>query len=1530
MSTCWTQRLLRGGVAVAATAVWVPSAADEPPAPQKRENAPVRMQTPPARGAVRPPADGRGARAANRRNSHGRAPTTTSPPTDPSVARRLGEARQLLREGQIDRGLQLVQSVLDEGSDSFLRAESTPAGTNPDDALAATDRWIPASRAAEELILSGPPDVLARYRTLQEDQAASLLREADRRRRASGWGEVARRFFLTRAGREAVDRLASYNLDLGRVALAVFYFDRLASSPAHGAESSETHRMKRAAALALLWGDAPAAAEAALGGRNVSAPERLDQLLRDAESFGAPEPASRGARSASAPMPLLAPDWQSPLVRSETTASRFVAPIQSHPNRSQPLWTGYEPAVVGDRVFFRDFDGTWVFDASTGRIVGEVKGANTLSNEAARLDPRWAPSSATPGANYYMFLGNQVYGAMTTDGKRVFQVDDLSLSPSPFQTQVARSRSPDEGPSARENSVRAIDAETLEVVWRVDGKSSSEIADGVYFLGPPLAVEGELYVLGEARSEIRLFAIDAEEGCILWQEVLALCARGIETDLFRRTQACRLAYADGVLICPTNLFHVVAVDPATRARLWEYSTEGDGPAAVQYAASASQSLAPPPGALPADRPVYASGRVILSEPLGASFHCVDLHSGEQVWQTERGRDWYVAGAFGDRALFVGPERIRTLSLRDGRELWSRPVDEPSGRGVQVGEWYLLPTVVGQVVAVDPREGRIVDRAAARERRPIGNLTLSSGRLFAAGVGGLAAYSLESDVRAEVDRLLAEDPEHPRGLFRRAQLHLSKGRASDGIDDLRRAVRRETGRDGGEPSRDLLFDVAGNEAMRAPEAMAGLVEDLGRLARTPAELGIHLRLAAEHHVRSGRLPAAIDAVRRHTALDLGGFIPSETPDVQRSPAVWTRSFLSKALAMIDDESRATVEKDFRARLATSLERGDLDAARQLSRDLTGSPLGAEVRLALAESLLERRAPAEAEVALLEAAESRTAASAAARSKLAQWAEEEGRPADARRHLTDWRRRSPSSFDGAGESPREALARFDARHADVRSTPARVAWDFDRVSASSDKSAPFRPDSSKRIVFPHAPEETGFRTWLVSFDQQRWDVEFRGRSSGDVDWKLENLPRAMHYLQDMKYYSFGSLMFLAQADAVYAISGLERRLVWSRSFRDSTIEPVRVVTTDARVRVVPRSTSAYGVAPWPTIQAAGPGRLVVRFEKSLHVVDPWTGEDLWIRETTGPGESVGVDSEAMVVLGRDERTAVYRTFDGRALAAAEGGPEHRYRKGFVGRRTLLFQNDDPRKRVVRLYDPWKKVDYWSATLPATTEWHFADEERILLVDRGKSLRVLDAATGEVLFRDDDLSEDANSPPAGPVQYQYFSDGAVDYVTSAASGPGQSPWPVSPSPNLKALQVHGWIRAYDRRTGSRIWSADMRNRAVVASPGEELPVLLAIGNRMVDLGDNRKKLATSLEVLDKRDGRVLYTEDHDQYGTMLELAYAASERWVELRGFNLRIRLNFLKDGEDVQARVRSGREAAEGAAKGLLDRARLQRAKNDRER
>ncbi len=395
--------------------------------------------------------------------------------------------------------------------------------------------------------------------------------------------------------------------------------------------------------------------------------------------------------------------------------------------------------------------------------------------------------------------------------------------------------------------------------WRVGGVTGEDepALAGAFFLGPPLVLADDLYVLAEIRGDISLFVLDSQTGQLRWSQQLAHVGQSnILVDSVRRLAGAAPSYSDGVLICPTSSGAVVAVDLANRSLLWgfEYPRTIARPV---YGAIALNGLRISTSA--AEREPWsdatvtlANGRAILTPAEANTVYCLDLLTGKLLWQQPRPEAaQYVGGVEDGKLIVIGRQDIRALHLSDGETAWTLPWPNetggsasavvPSGRGFLSDGCYFLP-MTEQLLQVDLRDGQLVQSVPSSE--PLGNLICNGDQILSLGPDFLSAFYRTDRLQQLVQSRLQQAPEDPWALEHQALLWLEEGRREDALRVLRQAVAQYDPRDDRrESARVLLVDVLLDSLERNFAENERLAEEVDGLIQRPRKREKYLRLLA---------------------------------------------------------------------------------------------------------------------------------------------------------------------------------------------------------------------------------------------------------------------------------------------------------------------------------------------------------------------------------------------------------------------------------------------------------------------------------------------------------------------------------------------------------------------------------------------------------------------------------------------------------------------------------------------------------------
>jgi len=478
-------------------------------------------------------------------------------------------------------------------------------------------------------------------------------------------------------------------------------------------------------------------------------------LLAGTAAASAQPPATPSAR-----LPLSI-DWQqTSLPEDRSHASWLTTHLRNSQEllakQGQPFLPAALPIRIRNRVAYRTYDGLRVVDLNE-KPDSELRhlwsftdgGLTTLLHDPGRkgtLDglkltyERMGPHG--------VLVEHSINGSLTTDGDRLFLIDDLLLPPFNFAgAQGALLRSGPLRHLAGRTTLKAYHLDSMKLVWELGGDKTGvpELDDlrGSCFLGPPLAHDGKLYVLTERAQQIRLSClrlrdrIGAQQAALpemLWQLPVAKTAESIVLHPARRTRAVHLLVAGGLLLCPTNAGAFIAVDLHERRVAWSYMYRPGAPVADM-----ANGLRPSP-------PLVTDGKVLFAAPDDGTIHRLDLRGGNLLWKVARGDALQIVGTFGDKVLLLGPTGCRALSLADGKRLWQTVAGIPSGQGVAMGPFcYLLPLQAGartrrpEICAVHLDTGAVLGRVALPPGEVPGNLVWHGDGLLSQNATGVTAY-----------------------------------------------------------------------------------------------------------------------------------------------------------------------------------------------------------------------------------------------------------------------------------------------------------------------------------------------------------------------------------------------------------------------------------------------------------------------------------------------------------------------------------------------------------------------------------------------------------------------------------------------------------------------------------------------------------------------------------------------------------------------------------------------------------------------
>jgi outer membrane protein assembly factor BamB len=653
-----------------------------------------------------------GAKAA-RAGQPGEDQTLDGPFQPPSheTTRHLDQAKKLIEEGHYSDGLQILDDIMQSDEDFFLRPEpgqSSHRGLKDE---------------VQRLISQQSPEGLAAYELQFGAKAQKMLNDALAANDIEAVGQVARRYFNTKAGNEATLLVGVWDLDHNQPLAGALCLQRL-----HDVASAASYEPSLSVMLSFCWyrgGQESRAKEILLelkkkdsgatihiGGKSIklftddkqALPWLTDNLGKDHASFGAElaqwaifrgNPA-RNAASAGG-VPLLDRRWG---VWTTENPSAVITSRQANIDRNIPIMPVSQPLAVADVVLMRTTNGLLAVDFVTGK---RIWAADNTKEETQHGGPRNVMQQQAEASLGERLWENATLGTLASDGQYVFMVEDPKSDgfSTDQQRVVVRQFGVWRGPiDQATNQLAAYELSSQgKVKWKVGGSDKRDFdiepkLAGVYFLGAPLPLDGLLYVLAERPKDqaVYLVVLDAKTGKLQWQQQLVATTdsnmNGFQEN-YRRLTGATPSFADGVLVCPTSAGAIVAVDVATHKLLWGYEYPqgqvGQGPNMMAMRFAMGNGGFPVPS-YAGDRWADATativdGRVLVTPvEVGGEqpMYCLSLIDGKLLWKVEqRGDNVYIGAAYDGKVLVVGKRKVEALNLADGKPLWSLDLDAPA-------------------------------------------------------------------------------------------------------------------------------------------------------------------------------------------------------------------------------------------------------------------------------------------------------------------------------------------------------------------------------------------------------------------------------------------------------------------------------------------------------------------------------------------------------------------------------------------------------------------------------------------------------------------------------------------------------------------------------------------------------------------------------------------------------------------------------------------------------------------------------------
>ena len=1466
-------------------------------------------------------------------------------PSERLRERQFDQAQRLIAGGRMADATALLDEMLAAEQDVFLEAGN------------ANDQTRRSMKALVTELIGTLPEAgteayQLQFRTRADRHLLTALDEND----DDGIIAVARRWFHTEAGHRAAILTAARFLQSGQPLAAEAWLERIAASPRTNLPANllPTFKLMQAATSIAIDPSKKTKAREFLEG--VDTPTRLggepipkqnllrDQLLMKSLGIAVSGPGSntnlaaenwemsRGTpdRNSVRPCdrPLLVPRFRVPLTLHPQEKQLLAKRRELLTEQGSPVLPSGTPLAVGNSLLVQSRAGVMAIDFESGKrlwIEGKLA-ASAITDRAQQeleergthpLDPLFYDTTSS---------------TLSSDGELVFVVEGNS-------SPTARQRLRQPGSSRNNQTSNRLVAYDIrqngQLRWQLP-RSNNELAgeepSSRWFLGSPLPLGNELFVLVEERQQIRLDVLSSATGETIWSQPLAEV--DVEYDINNRDDRKQLGlsptFAEGILVCPTGAGAAIAVDLTARTLLWAYRFTIPKPddvrrlangiqlrmqvlagnmAGMQIKSSASGNT--DEGKWLDALPIVAGDRAILT-PAGSEFlHCVNIRTGELLWRSPRADFITVAGITNRMVILLGQKTAAAVSLDDGKIAWNQtigPNDElVCGRGILSGKRLYVPIDTPAVAEIDTSNGKVVGLSLGRGSSLPGNLVSYRGEVISQGLDSLDVYHQTADLERGIETALRENPNDPWAVSWRGELELDKGDTTEGLQDIRRIH----GSKGPRPSastvsRAIQFALK-NDFLAAADFWKEGVEiaPSQQMAATTRQLAAEGYLQAHEPRKAWEVcqnclrsstssPSSDDETLIQDPIDTSLWIASSR---------WFQRKLNQILETPSPEPiRQIIDEDEKNEFRKVTSITD-PSARHIALDV--------FRNRFANRNLKDEATSSLRATLQE--------------------ELSGLTGIARQNILLQLQLLPPKTIG-----RQYFSQNTSKQMNAEKSFVRDAWPLGEVDVTQSQEATEVGDvlnKSTQVRLIHAPN-SGFPG--ATLEHTGRSIVLRdqfGAPIGDaisIDLEGAKHPHLTNYFRLRSHSAFliSRILLLQTSHSLTAFeicepTDGEHRLLWATT-DDRILHPRQNLTTQTPSTSLERLLRPLGPLPLlskvavelsthqiqriPTFRIGHPQRTGVPIisGNTLELRHIRTGKILWRRRNIPVGSELFGDSDVLCITGRDGKNSQILSMTDGHLISCHDLPPRQERLSASGRHLLVVNpagSDNTKNIQLVVIDVRDNTQHIVCESPPSARGLIVDDDIFLVITPDGHLTAIDIAARRTKFSTtlQDMPDGFRQLRCLPWQDNYILfairkenrqdekrfDG-IDAIDRFGTGSG----------HLKAESSTIW--SISQLTGDMIWSQPASvQRHIVQNPQPTgLPTLifgrrLRMANTSTGQGGNyRGRYRLSLLCLDKRTGSLLHIDDKlrmepDQNTSAAELSIRgdAVNATVEMKIFSRR---------------------------------------------
>lgn len=442
--------------------------------------------------------------------------------------------------------------------------------------------------------------------------------------------------------------------------------------------------------------------------------------------------------------------------RQELVSNKTMAPVA-------------QPVVVGNRVIFRGAAKLRCVDAETGELQWESTLIDRVLNSSLESWRRRGMENELvlqdvqgrlEGDLFEHWTLANVGGQLTANAELVFAVEESTSETSRSATQ--------RGGDTAVNYLRAYDIATGRLKGQAGGSIGASGRSGrtnplagMYFLGAPLILDNQIYVMAENDQgifllQIRTIPMFDEEGQVdirpIGAQLLSVPRLTLRQHPLRKLAGLTPSFGKGLLVCNTCDEQVIAVSADDQSVRWIYRYPGNVGVSeisrefvVGGAFSGGQSLISDQFNRWVDAlPRIHAGRVYLTPRDCDRLICLDLESGKQIWSQPRGSMRQLVAVTDDTLVLTGQRHVECRAADTGKRIWKHEFESEKvcGRAISNGSVIQVPTSVSTLVTLDINTGRrLLSQPVSAGL--LGNMVSINDRLYSQTMSGINAYQSPS-------------------------------------------------------------------------------------------------------------------------------------------------------------------------------------------------------------------------------------------------------------------------------------------------------------------------------------------------------------------------------------------------------------------------------------------------------------------------------------------------------------------------------------------------------------------------------------------------------------------------------------------------------------------------------------------------------------------------------------------------------------------------------------------------------------------